>query len=103
MLAVRNEVGKSLRSMGVTAELKAARHPRRRPRKKERPANLSDRRRRLKWKPCSTKRENRKSNRKKWMLSGTRLQSQHANKADQFGSHSYEEARKMGLTPDQKK
>ena len=38
MLKVRNEVGKSLRSMGVTAELKLPAPPRRRPRKEARPA-----------------------------------------------------------------
>jgi CheY-like chemotaxis protein len=102
MLKVRNEVGKSLRSMGVTAELKQpsdATAPRKR-------GKTGD----LKASPAAPEMEallneagKKKIKQEEMDAFWNQAAELHANKATNSEVISYEEARKLGLTPDPKK
>jgi CheY-like chemotaxis protein len=103
MLAVRNEVGKSLRSMGVTAELKQPAPPAPAPRKKGKTGDF-------KAVPAAPEMEallneagKKKVKQEDMDAFWNQAAEQHANKSTNSEVISYEEARKMGLTPDQKK
>jgi CheY-like chemotaxis protein len=101
MLKVRNEVGKSLRSMGVTAELKQPAPPAPAPRKKGRTGDL-------KVNPTAPEMEALLNDAGKKKVKQAEMDAywnqaaeQHANKSTNSEVISYEEARKLGLTPDQ--
>ena len=103
MLAVRNEVGKSLRSMGVTAELKQPTTPLPAPKKKGKTGDL-------KAVPPAPEMEallndagKKKVKQEEMDAFWDQAAEQNANKSTNSEVISYEEARKMGLTPDQKK
>lgn len=103
MLKVRNEVGKSLRSMGVTAELKQPAPPGTAPRKKGRTGDL-------KANPTVPEMEallddagKKKVKQDEMDAYWNQAAEQHANKSTNSEVISYEEARKLGLTPDQEK
>jgi CheY-like chemotaxis protein len=103
MLAVRNEVGKSLRSMGVTAELKQPTTPPPAPKRKGKTGDL-------KAVPPAPEMEALLSDAGKKKVKQEEMDAfwdqaaeQNANKSTNSEVISYEEARKMGLTPDQKK
>lgn len=108
MLALRNEVARSLRSMGVTSELKeppTAPPPSPTPvvKKKSKTGDL------LKSPPAPEMEAMLKDAAKKKVKQDemdefwNQAAEQHANKSNNPDVISYEEARKMGLTPDQKK
>ena len=103
LLAVRNEVGKSLRSMGVTAELKLPTTPPPAPKKKGKTGDL-------KAVPPAPEMEallndagKKKVKQEEMDAFWDQAAEQNANKSTNSEVISYEEARKMGLTPDQKK
>ena len=103
MLAVRNEVGKSLRSMGVTAELKQPTTPPPATKKKGKTGDL-------KAVPPAPEMEallndagKKKVKQEEMDAFWDQAAEQNANKSTNSEVISYEEARKMGLTPDQKK
>ena len=100
MLAVRNEVGRTLRSMGVTAELK---EPPPTPKKRGKTGEL------LPAAPPSPEMEallkdaaKKKVKQEEVDAFWNQAAEQHANKTNNPEVISYEEARKMGLTPDKK-
>ncbi len=103
MLAVRDEVGKSLRSMGVTAELKAAAEAAKQPPKKKGKSGE------LRTPPPSPEIEAMLSEAARQKVKPEDMDafwdeaaSQHANKTTNPDVIPYEQARKMGLTPDKK-
>jgi hypothetical protein len=102
MLKVRNEVGKSLRSMGVTAELRQPPPPPPAPKKKGKTGDLRT--------PAAPEMEALLNDAGKQKIKQdeidafwNRAAELHANKATSSEVISYEEARKLGLAPDQKK
>jgi CheY-like chemotaxis protein len=103
MLAVRNEIGKSLRSMGVTAELKQPTTPPPAPKKRGKTGDL-------KAVPPAPEMEALLNDAGKKKVKQEEIDAfwdqaaeLNANKSTNSEVISYEEARKMGLTPDQKK
>ncbi len=103
LLAVRNEVGRTLRSMGVTAELKEPPPPAPTPKKKGKTGEL------LPAAPPSPEMEallkeaaRKKIKQEEMDAFWNQAAEQHANKTTNPEVISYEEARKMGLTPDKK-
>jgi len=108
MLALRNEVGRSLRSMGVTSELKeptTAPPPsptpvvKRKGKTGDLPAAPSAPEMEALLKDANKKKVKQEEMDAFW----NQAAEQHANKSSNPEVISYEEARKMGLTPDQKK
>ncbi len=102
MLAVRNEVGRTLRSMGVTAELKEPPPPPA-PQKRSKTGEL------IPTAPPSPEMEallkdasKKKVKQEEVDAFWNQAAEQHANKTNNPEVISYEEARKMGLTPDKK-
>jgi CheY-like chemotaxis protein len=103
LLAVRNEVGRTLRSMGVTAELKEppaqpAAAPGKKGKTGELPAASPSPEIEALLKDASKKKIKPEEVDAFW----NQAAEQHANKTNNPEVISYEEARKMGLTPDKK-
>jgi CheY-like chemotaxis protein len=103
MLKVRNEVGKSLRSMGVTAELKQPAPSAQAPKKKGKTGDLKPN-------PTSPEMETllkeagtKKVKQEEIDAFWNKAAELHANKSTNSEIISYEEARKLGLAPDQEK
>jgi CheY-like chemotaxis protein len=103
MLAVRNEVGKSLRSMGVTAELKQPSPTVPTPKKKGKTGDLKSAPPAPEMEALLNEAGKKKVKQEEMDAFWNQAAEQHANKTTNSEVISYEEARKMGLTPDQKK
>jgi hypothetical protein len=103
MLAVRNEVGKSLRSMGVTAELKQPSPTVPSPKKKGKTGDLKSAPPAPEMEALLNEAGKKKVKQEEMDAFWNQAAEQHANKTTNSEVISYEEARKMGLTPDQKK
>lgn len=103
MLAVRNEVGKSLRSMGVTAELKEPTPTIPAPRKKGKTGDFKAPPPAPEMEALINEAGKKKVKQEEMDAFWNQAAEQHANKSTNSEVISYEEARKMGLTPDQKK
>lgn len=104
MLAVRNEVGKSLRSMGVTSELKEPSAPSRPAlRRKGKTGDLPTSHPAPEIEALLKEAGKKKVKQEEMDAFWKQAAEQHANKPTNPEVISYEEARKMGLTPDQKK
>jgi hypothetical protein len=107
MFAIRNEVGRSLRSMGVTSELKEPAAP---PAVQAAPpSKKKDKTGDLPTAPASPEMESMLKEAGKQKVKQEEMDAfwdqaaeEHANKSTNPDVLSYEEARKMGLTPDQK-
>ncbi len=101
MMAVRDEVGKSLRSLGVTAELKEpATQPA--PRKRGKTGELRASAPAPEIEALLKQAETSKVKPEEMDAFWDQAAQQHANKPTNSEVIPYEEARKMGLTPDQK-
>ncbi len=103
MLKVRNEVGKSLRSMGVTAELKLPTSPPPAPKKRGKTGDLKASPTAPEMEALLNEAAKKKIKQEEMDAFWNQAAEQHANKATSSEVISYEEARKLGLTPDQKK
>jgi hypothetical protein len=103
MLAVRNEVGKSLRSMGVTAELKQPSASAPATRKKGKAGDSKAVLPATEMEALLNEAGKKKVKQEEIDAFWNQAAEQHANKSTNSEVISYEEARKMGLTPDQKK
>ena len=103
MMAVRNEVGKSLRSMGVTAELKQPTTPAPAPKKKGKTGDLKTVPPAPEMEALLKEAGKKKVKQEEMDAFWNQAAEKHANKSTNSEVISYEEARKMGLTPDQKK
>jgi CheY-like chemotaxis protein len=101
MLAVRDEVGKSLRSMGVTAELKDP-NTQPAPRKRGKTGELRGAAPAPEMEALLKQAESARVKPEEVDAFWDRAAQQHANKTDNPEVIPYEEARKMGLTPDKK-
>jgi CheY-like chemotaxis protein len=102
MLKVRNEVGKSLRSMGVTAELKQPTTPVQTPRKKGKTGELKANPPAPEMEALLNEAGKKKVKQEEIDAFWNQAAELHANKSTNSEVISYEEARKLGLTPDQK-
>jgi CheY-like chemotaxis protein len=101
MMAVRDEVGKSLRSLGVTAELKEpATQPS--PRKRGKTGELRLSAAAPEIEALLKQAETSKVKPEEMDAFWDQAAEQHANKTDNPSVIPYEQARKMGLTPDEK-
>jgi CheY-like chemotaxis protein len=108
MLAVRNEVGRSLRSMGVTSELKEpptspAPSPAPEPKKKRKTSDLPAAPPAPEMETLLKEATKKKTKQEEVDAFWNQAAEQHANKSTNPEVISYEEARKMGLAPDHKK
>jgi hypothetical protein len=103
MLAVRNELGKSLRSMGVTAELKEPTPTIPAPRKKGKTGDFNAPPPAPEMEALINEAGKKKVKQEEMDAFWNQAAEQNANKSTNSDVISYEEARKMGLTPDQKK
>lgn len=98
MMAVRDEVGRSLRSMGVTAELKDPQATRRRPKTGELKGAAPAPEMEALLKNAGSSKVKAEDMDAFW----DQAAQQHANRPNSSDVIPYDEARKMGLTPDKK-
>lgn len=103
MLKVRNEVGKSLRSMGVTAELKQEAGSEPAAAKKGKTEDIKSAPTAPEMEALINEAGKKKIKQEDMDAFWDQAAELHANKATNSEVISYEEARKLGLTPDQKK
>ncbi len=103
MLKVRNEVGKSLRSMGVTAELKLPSGSLPAPKKKGKTGDLKPNPVSPEMDALLNEAAKRKVKQEEIDAFWNKAAELHANKSTNSEIISLEEARKLGLAPDQKK
>jgi len=101
MLAVRDEVGKSLRSMGVTAELKEP-NTQPSPKRRGKTGELRGSAPAPEMEALLKQAESTKVKPEEVDAFWDQAAQQHANKTNNPEVIPYEEARKLGLTPDQK-
>ena len=103
MMKVRNEVGKSLRSMGVTAELKQSTPPAPVTKKRGTTGDLKANTPAHEMETLLNEAGKKKVKQEEIDAFWNKAAEQHANKSTNSEIISYEEARKLGLAPDQKK